>query len=134
MAYDNPKKKKGLSSPEFFGSSVFDVETPVHKLVAQAPGSTVRGETIIAAPKKKVAPKKLSMVELAKQQRAKKKTVETKTLESGGRTQTPELQRLRSHIQSANKRNAQKSTPESRAYIKKSREALAAYEKLHSSN
>ena len=83
MPYDNPKKKKGMDSYEFFGSSVFDATTPVHKLVAQAPGQTVRGETIIAAPKKKVAPKKLSMAELAKQQRAKKKSTETKSLESG---------------------------------------------------
>ncbi|MCB7128142.1 MAG: hypothetical protein J3T61_01215 [Candidatus Brocadiales bacterium] len=83
MPYDNPKKKKGIGSREFFGSSIFDASTPVHKLVAQAPGQTVRGETIIAAPKKKVAPKKLSLAELAKQQRAKKKSTKTKSLTSG---------------------------------------------------
>jgi len=59
MAYGNPHKKgnphkykemgskgrlteqdlkRGMSSKEFFGSSVFDASTPAYKLKSQAPG------------------------------------------------------------------------------------------------
>ncbi len=45
MAYGNPHKKgnphpkkKGMSSKEFFGGSVFDASTPAYKLKSQAPG------------------------------------------------------------------------------------------------
>ena len=42
MANYSSPKKKGITSQAFLGSSVFDAATPVSRLVAQAPGGTVR--------------------------------------------------------------------------------------------
>jgi len=75
MAYNNPhNKKKGMSSHEFFGSSIFDAKDPEPQLVAQAKQGTVRGKTIPSR-EKPASKGKLSLSEIARRVREAKKGI-----------------------------------------------------------